>query len=95
MQDLREGFLTNVMNPALVTFYFVILPQFIPRGASVASSALALTAVHVTLAASWHTVWAIAGGTLSNVLSVGRPRQILDLVSGLAMLLLAVRLGVR
>jgi threonine/homoserine/homoserine lactone efflux protein len=93
LQDVRQGFLTNVMNPALATFYFVILPQFIPVDASIARTALLLTAVHVTLAASWHCAWAVAGGTLSHVLSEGRPRQVLDLVSGLTMLLLAVRLS--
>ena len=92
---LREGFLTNIMNPALATFYFVILPQFIPAGASIARTALVLTALHVTIAASWHTVWAVAGGTLSAVLSSGRPRQALDIFSGVAMILLAVRLAVR
>jgi threonine/homoserine/homoserine lactone efflux protein len=92
---VREGFLTNMMNPALATFYFVILPQFIPAGASIARTALLLTAVHVTLAASWHTVWAIAGGTLAAVLTSGRPRQALDLFSGVAMILLAVRLAFR
>jgi threonine/homoserine/homoserine lactone efflux protein len=92
---LREGFLTNVMNPALATFYFVIVPQFIPAGASVARTVLVLTAIHVTLAASWHTVWALAGGTLSAILSSGRPRQALDIFSGVAMILLAVRLAIR
>lgn len=92
---LREGFLTNVMNPALATFYFVILPQFIPRGASIATTAVILTAVHVTIAASWHIVWAVAGGTLASVLSAGRPRQVLDLLSGVAMVWLAARLGLR
>jgi threonine/homoserine/homoserine lactone efflux protein len=92
---LREGFLTNLMNPALATFYFVVLPQFIPAGASIARTALLLTAVHVSLAASWHVVWAIAGGTLSALLTSGRPRQALDLFSGLAMILLAARLALR
>ncbi len=30
LQNIREGFITNVANPALATFYFLILPQFIP-----------------------------------------------------------------
>jgi threonine/homoserine/homoserine lactone efflux protein len=92
---LREGFLTNLMNPAMATFYLVVLPQFIPVGASIARTALLLTAVHVTLAASWHTVWAVAGGTLSALLTSGRPRQALDIFSGVAMILLAARLALR
>jgi threonine/homoserine/homoserine lactone efflux protein len=92
--SLREGFLTNTTNPALATFYFVILPQFIPRGAPVAQSALLLTAVHIALAASWHMVWAAAGGTLAHVLSSGRPRQVLELAAGVALIALAVKLAV-
>jgi threonine/homoserine/homoserine lactone efflux protein len=46
----------------------------------------------VALAATWHTVWAVAGGTLAPVLSSGRPRQALELASGTALLYLAVRL---
>ena len=58
----REGFVTNVSNPALATFYFLVLPQFIVPGAPVARAALLLTAAHIALAFSWHAAWAAAGG---------------------------------
>ncbi len=92
VESLREGFLTNAMNPAIATFYFTVLPQFIPRSASIPPSVLLLTAVHITLAATCHVAWAIAGGTLSRVLSSGWPRRVLDLTAGLALLLLAASL---
>lgn len=88
----REGFVTNVLNPSVATFYLLIVPQFIPRGAPFAESALLLTAVHVTLAVSWHLTWAAAGGTLAGALGRSRPRRILEGVTGLALLVLAVRL---
>jgi threonine/homoserine/homoserine lactone efflux protein len=87
-----EGFATNVFNPAIATFYLVILPQFIPRDAPAVRSALVLTSVHVGLAASWHVTWAAAGGTLANVLSSGAPRRALDALTGMALLLLSARL---
>jgi threonine/homoserine/homoserine lactone efflux protein len=89
--DFREGFITNVSNPALATFYFLVLPGFLPGTGSFARGVLILTAVHVAIAATWHTVWAVAGGTLAPVLSSGRPRQALDAVSGIALIYLAVR----
>ena len=92
LQNIREGFITNVANPAIATFYFLILPQFIPVHAPIVSTALLLTAVHISLAVSWHAVWAAAGGTLARTLSSGRPRQILDLAAGVAMLTLAIRM---
>lgn len=91
-REFREGFVTNVSNPALATFYFIVLPGFLPDSGSIVRAALVLTGVHVALAATWHTVWAVAGGTLAPVLSSGRPRQALELASGTALLYLAVRL---
>ena len=49
-RSVREGFVTNMLNPSLATFYLLILPQFIPRDAPLAASALTLTAFHVALA---------------------------------------------
>jgi threonine/homoserine/homoserine lactone efflux protein len=87
-----EGFLTNVFNPSIATFYLLIVPQFIPPDAPFARSALILTAVHVGLAFSWHITWAAAGGTLAGMLGRSRPRRILEAVTGVALLLLALRL---
>jgi threonine/homoserine/homoserine lactone efflux protein len=95
MRNIQEGFITNAANPAIASFYLVVLPQFIPPHAPVVSSALLLTAVHIGLAASWHAVWAVGGGTLSRTLAAGRPRQALDLVAGVALLVLAARLVAR
>ena len=91
-KNFREGFFTNVSNPALATFYFLILPQFIPRGAPVVRWALLLTAIHIALAFSWHTVWAAAGGTLSHLLAAGLVRRTLDAAAGVALIALAVKL---
>jgi threonine/homoserine/homoserine lactone efflux protein len=87
-----EGFLTNVLNPAIAAFYLIILPQFIPKEAPAVRSALVLTTVHVGLAASWHVAWAAAGGTLAQALSSGWPRRSLDAVTGLALLFLSLRM---
>jgi threonine/homoserine/homoserine lactone efflux protein len=87
-----EGFLTNTLNPAIATFYLIILPQFIPRDAPEVRSALVLTTVHVGLAASWHVTWAAAGGTLAHVLASGAPRRVLDSGTGIALLVLSARM---
>ena len=94
-QNMYEGFVTNLLNPAIASFYLVILPQFIPRGAPIVRSALILTAVHIVLAATWHVAWATAGGTLARTLARGRPRQALEAISGIALLALAVAIAVR
>ncbi len=75
LAQAREGFLSNALNPAIATFYLVILPQFIPADAPAVRSALILTAVHVSLAWSWHMTWAAAGGTLARSLTGGIARR--------------------
>jgi threonine/homoserine/homoserine lactone efflux protein len=91
--SLTSGYLTNLLNPSLTAFYVIVVPQFIPRDDPFAPSALALTAIHVSMAFSWHLAWAVAGGTLARVLSHRRPRQVLDVVTGVALLVLAAKLA--
>ena len=93
-RSVREGFVTNVLNPSLATFYLVILPEFSPRGTPFASSAMILTAIHVSLAISWHICWAAAGGTLADTLGRTRPRRALEAISGIALLALALKLAI-
>jgi threonine/homoserine/homoserine lactone efflux protein len=93
-RSLREGFVTNLLNPSLATFYLVILPDFVPRGASFAAGVLTLTAIHVGLALTWHSTWAAAGGTLAATLARPRPRRILEAISGIALLALALKLAI-
>jgi threonine/homoserine/homoserine lactone efflux protein len=92
-RSVREGFVTNVLNPPLAAFYLLILPDFIPRDAPFAASALTLTAIHVGLAVAWHCTWAAAGGTLSATLGRTRPRRILEAITGTALLALALKLA--
>jgi threonine/homoserine/homoserine lactone efflux protein len=91
-RSVREGFVTNMLNPSLATFYLLILPQFIPRDAPFAASALTLTAFHVALGLTWHMVWAAAGGTLAETLGRTKPRRVLEAISGVALLALALTL---
>ncbi|MEO6236878.1 MAG: LysE family translocator [Vicinamibacterales bacterium] len=92
-QSVREGFVTNLLNPPLAAFYLLIVPEFIPPGAPFAASAMTLTAIHVSLAITWHLAWAAAGGGLSATLGRTRPRRVLEAISGIALLALALKLA--
>lgn len=94
MRSVASGFLTNVLNPSLAAFYLVLVPQFIPREAPFARSALTLSVIHVAMAFTWHCVWAIAGSTMARVLASGAPRRTLDAVTGFALLWLAAKVAV-
>lgn len=91
--SLSSGFITNFFNPSLAAFYLVVIPQFIPRDAPFARSALILTTFHVAMAASWHSGWAVAGSTMARVLSSGRPRRALDAIAGVALVALALKVA--
>jgi threonine/homoserine/homoserine lactone efflux protein len=93
-RSIREGFVTNALNPSLATFYLLLIPQFIPGSAPFVRSALTLTAIHVSLAATWHLTWAAAGGSLAETLAKTRPRRILEAVTGMALLALALKLAI-
>ena len=94
-RSFRSGYLTNVLNPSLAAFYLVVVPQFVPREASFARSVLTLTSIHVSIAFPWHLAWAYAGSTLARVLSRRGPRQVLDALTGIALLWLAVLIAIR
>ena len=91
LSNVSEGFLTNFLNPAIATFYLVVVPQFVPAGAPVARSVLLLTTVHVAMALTWHLVWAAAGATLARTLTAGPARRALDGATTVALLFLAAR----
>ena len=91
LRNVTEGFLTNFLNPAIATFYLIVVPQFVPSGAPVARSVLLLMTVHVATALSWHLVWAAAGATLARTLSAGPARRTLDAATAIALFLLAAR----
>lgn len=82
---IGEGFVVNTLNPPIAAFYLLVVPQFVPAGAPLLRSMLLLTAVHVSMAASWHAAWAIAGGSLAAALGGGRPRAALELTTGIAL----------
>ncbi|MEQ5834157.1 LysE family translocator [Marinobacter sp. NFXS9] len=58
-RSLREGVLSNVLNPKTALFYMAFLPQFIdPQGAAFTQSIL-LASVHFVLAMIWQTLVAV------------------------------------
>jgi threonine/homoserine/homoserine lactone efflux protein len=50
---LREGLITSLANPKLAVFFVALFPQFIPRGAAVLPSAVAMAAVIVAVDLIW------------------------------------------
>ncbi|WGW01721.1 LysE family translocator [Vibrio sp. YMD68] len=71
LRSLREGFLSNVLNPKTAVFYLAFLPQFIdPKGSALLQS-LFMASIHFVIAMIWQcslsSVLVRAKSLLNNV----------------------------
>jgi len=88
---LREGITVNLLNPAIATFYLVVVPSFLPGHVSAGVFAL-LAATHVVMAFAVHTLWVVALHHLRHLVTRPTARVSLELLTALALGLLAGRI---
>jgi threonine/homoserine/homoserine lactone efflux protein len=81
-QSLRQGLLTNLLNPKVGIFYITFLPQFIPAGTSVALFSFLLATIHVFLGVVWFAVLIAATVPMARFLRRLRVVKSLDRVTG-------------
>lgn len=86
----RQGLTVNLLNPAITSFYLVVLPSFIPDGAPPWYYAM-LAAAHVVIAFICHMTWMLAFDRLRR--GAARPGLIraLEVVTGLLLIALAIK----
>jgi threonine/homoserine/homoserine lactone efflux protein len=94
---VRQGFLTNVLNPKVALFFLALLPQFVSPQAPSQTWGLALLGTVFAVGSfvvSVPIAWAAgrAGGWLGRS---GRVRRILDRLLGLLFVGLALRLALQ
>jgi threonine/homoserine/homoserine lactone efflux protein len=92
--SFREGLTVNLLNPAIATFYLVVVPSFIPAGATRSYFAL-LAFVHVGLAFLCHGAWALALDRIRHLLHAPVTRRALEAATGVALIALAIRVWTR
>lgn len=81
MAFLRQGLLTNLLNPKIGIFYLTFLPQFIPAGANVAVFAFLLASIHVFLSIVWFALLILATVPMRTLLVRPRFVQAMDRVA--------------
>lgn len=91
-RGLRQGFLTNVLNPKAPILFLSLLPQFVPDGASVLPRTLLLAAIVVALALIWFPAVALLVDRLGNRLRRPRTTRAVEGVTGGALTALGVTL---
>jgi len=92
--SFRQGLAVNLLNPAIATFYLVVVPTFLPAGAPARYFA-ALAAVHIAMALACHGVWAIALDRVRRVFARPGARRALEAATGLSLVILAGRVLLR
>ncbi|MFI2348154.1 LysE family translocator [Streptomyces sp. NPDC019443] len=91
-RSLRQGFLTNVLNPKAPVLFLSLLPQFVPDGAPVLPRTLLLAAIVVVLALFWFPAVALLVDRLGTWLRRPRTTRAVEGVTGGALTALGVTL---
>ncbi|HEY7475358.1 MAG TPA: LysE family translocator [Vicinamibacterales bacterium] len=84
----RQGLVTNLLNPPIITFYLV-LPTFLPPGAGLLAYGV-LAAIHVSMAFVVHSAWAVSFARLRDVFTRPAARRALDIGACVALLSFAI-----
>jgi len=91
-KSLREGFMSNVLNPKTIVFYMAFLPQFISPEHSALMQSMLLASFHFIIATIWQGI--IIYTIYSANLFITKPsvKKSLDLLSGTIMIALGIKL---
>ena len=82
MVSLREGLLSNVLNPKPIIFYMAFLPQFIDPAYSALPQALMMATVHFTIGMLWQGSLVLMVGRARLWLQQPRVAKVLDSITG-------------
>ncbi len=92
-RSLREGFLSNILNPKTAIFYMAFLPQFINPAQSAILQSLFLAGLHFVIAMIWQCLLALMVKQLKIWLQRPRVNQVFDGVTGTVMIALGLRVA--
>ncbi len=92
---LRQGFLSNALNPKVALFFVTFLPQFLSVGTgSPQAEALLLSAIFALLYLAWFGLYIAAVDRLGRWLRRPKVQARIEQITGLALLSVAVRLAI-
>ena len=89
---LRQGFVTNALNPKAPITFLSLLPQFVPDGSPAMPRTLLLALIVVALALVWFPAVALLVDRLGRWLRRPRTARAIEAVTGTALTLLGVGL---
>ncbi|MFI6437676.1 LysE family translocator [Streptomyces sp. NPDC050759] len=92
VRPLRQGFVTNALNPKAPITFLSLLPQFVPQGSSALPRTLLLALIVVVLAVVWFPAVAVLVDRLGRWLRRPRAARAVAGVTGGALTVLGVML---
>jgi len=92
-RSLREGFLSNILNPKTAIFYMAFLPQFINPAQSALLQSLFLAGLHFIIAMIWQCLLALMVKQLKLWLQRPKVSQVFDGFTGTVMIALGLRVA--
>lgn len=91
-RSLREGFLSNVLNPKTAVFYLAFLPQFINPESSPLLQSLLMAGTHFLLAMIWQCGLAGALNKAKKLLNSARFMRYMEATTGIILIALGIKL---
>lgn len=91
-RSLREGFLSNVLNPKTAIFYLAFLPQFIDLNYSPVLQSFTMAGIHFLLAMIWQCSLAFAINSAKKLFKSNSMMNWMEGVTGLVLISLGIKL---
>jgi threonine/homoserine/homoserine lactone efflux protein len=91
-RSLREGFLSNVLNPKTAVFYLAFLPQFIDPYYSPFVQSITLAGIHFILAMIWQCSIAGAINSAKQLLQSSNVIRWMEGLTGVVLIILGLKL---
>ncbi|MDA5315258.1 LysE family translocator [Vibrio cholerae] len=92
IRSLREGFLSNVLNPKTAVFYLAFLPQFINPDYSPLAQSLLMALIHFVIAMVWQCGLAGALSSAKNLLKNASFMRWMEGTTGVVLVALGIKL---
>lgn len=91
-RSLREGFLSNVLNPKTAVFYLAFLPQFVDPAYSPLLQSLLMAGIHFIIAMIWQCSLAGALSKAKALLNNSSFMRWMEGITGFVLIALGVKL---
>ena len=91
-RSLREGFLSNVLNPKTAVFYLAFLPQFIDPNHSLFVQSFIMAGIHFLIAMIWQSGLSVAINSAQKLVKNSSMLTWMEGITGSVLIALGVKL---